>query len=373
MGVPSLVNRDFKDGRGIALTYNNDRPRAIKTMISHAWSEPVAAFLRDVRIVTVSDPDSGIFTCFLALFQGTWADIDAQVSQGGADMQTGCFAEVLHSVHQLGGNMWVISNDNEREKGLYARLWCTWEVYCAVRDGVLIKMHPLKSTAAHLFGRTGKAAFDPASGTCGSTGDMQKIRDAVVQGVGWTPVAQAVMRSSSFTAVGGRLDADGYNLGPEGVAELCTALKGNTTFNGWDLSKNDMRDEGAEALAGALKANTTLTELRIYQNAITDVGAQALADALEANTTLKTLDLAGNAITDAGAQALAGALEANSTLKLLLLNGNAITDAGAQALAGALEANSTLTRLYLEDDKITDAGTKALKDARKGMSPFLFP
>eukprot|EP00812_Abedinium_dasypus_P014318 NODE_782_length_1364_cov_109.884645.p1 GENE.NODE_782_length_1364_cov_109.884645~~NODE_782_length_1364_cov_109.884645.p1 ORF type:complete len:358 (-),score=92.91 NODE_782_length_1364_cov_109.884645:266-1339(-) len=333
------------------------------TWVSHAWSEPVNTFLRDVLIITAERPDEGMFICFLALYQGTWEEVDLQVSQGGTTMHDGCFAQVLSSVKRNEGEMWVISNQNECKSGLYARLWCTWELYCAWKEGVPVKLHPLTSSEKHLYGEGGEKSFEPENGFCGCVNDLAKIKTAVEGGAGWGDVKYTVLWNSVWSARSGRLEAAGNNLGPMGMVHLMEAMKTETgeMHTVWDLARNGFGDEGAKALADCFPVSKTLVRLNALANGIGDEGAKALASALEGSTGLEMLELHFNVIGDAGAKALARALKKNTTLKTLNLATNAIEDEGAKALADALHENDTLESLYLNSNKIGDEGVRALQ------------
>eukprot|EP00812_Abedinium_dasypus_P006789 NODE_185_length_1846_cov_559.426577.p1 GENE.NODE_185_length_1846_cov_559.426577~~NODE_185_length_1846_cov_559.426577.p1 ORF type:complete len:514 (-),score=139.04 NODE_185_length_1846_cov_559.426577:287-1744(-) len=414
--VAKCIEPNYNRGRGVALTYNDPNPKPITLMISHCWSEPVSTFFRDVLITTIDTPDAGMFICFLSLYQGTERELNAQVNQNSTNMEDGCFWQVLESVKRQAGRMIVVSNKNEMVsgRGLYSRLWCTWEVWCAVQQDVAMHVHPLTGTETHLFGSRGKRGFAAQEGRCGREHDARQIKAGVRS---WKRIDNAILQASEFTTITGEVSAAGLRLSNAAVAKLMLAiaeeelqprilnldqnelqeaetvadflkvnasvdelylntchinnlgiqalgdaLSANTTLQTLDLRNNSIADIGAQALADALSANTTLRMLYLIDNSIPDIGAQALADALRANTTLRTLYLCRNSIADIGAQALAGALSANTTVEQLGLGENSITDIGAQALAGALHANTTLRYLGLEGNSITDIGAEALKN-----------
>jgi NLR family CARD domain-containing protein 3 len=49
------------------------------------------------------------------------------------------------------------------------------------------------------------------------------------------------------------LDIGGNNIGPDGIAAVAAALKGNQTLETLELSYNPIGDKGAKALADVLK------------------------------------------------------------------------------------------------------------------------
>eukprot|EP00812_Abedinium_dasypus_P005306 NODE_1664_length_1089_cov_170.594778.p2 GENE.NODE_1664_length_1089_cov_170.594778~~NODE_1664_length_1089_cov_170.594778.p2 ORF type:complete len:250 (-),score=65.64 NODE_1664_length_1089_cov_170.594778:151-900(-) len=239
--------------------------------------------------------------------------------------------------------MIVVSNEKVLDAGLYSRLWCTWEVYCAVVDEVDIVVHPLTGTIAHLFGAGGEMEFDPERGRCGNpalapTEDENRIRHAIVNGAGWDAIRESVVEASQFTTEVGRIDVDrGVRIGPKGVKLLLEAVAtDNVPAETLDLSGNRIGTLGARALATALQHNATITTLILVDSDIGDLGAQALATALQHNAMITELNLSSNNIGDLGAQALAAALQQNETIDVLLLHDNSIGDLGTQALRDAV-------------------------------------
>eukprot|EP00812_Abedinium_dasypus_P006184 NODE_177_length_1883_cov_282.990700.p1 GENE.NODE_177_length_1883_cov_282.990700~~NODE_177_length_1883_cov_282.990700.p1 ORF type:complete len:462 (+),score=137.80 NODE_177_length_1883_cov_282.990700:186-1571(+) len=391
------VKKSCSRGQGIALTKNNDDPEEVKLMVSHSWDGPMGKFLRDVLIMTSDKEHLGMFACLLSLYHGTQEELNVQLTQGSGEIEQGCFSEVLRSVKEAGGAMIVVSNEKVLDAGLYSRLWCSWEVYCAVRDGVAIVVHPLTGTTAHLFGTGGKERFRPELGRCGSpalaaTEDEDRIRHAIANGAGWDVIRKSVLMASQYTTEVGRIDVDGRGrIGPKGIelllqavaadsipastldlmanrigcsgaAALATALQQNETIATLKLSSNNIGDLGAHALAAALQQNARITVLDLSRNNIGDLGAQALAIALQQNETLATLNLNGNCIGHMGAQALAAALQQNEMIAVLNLRSNNIGDLGAQALAAALRQNETLATLHLSGNDIGSVGAQALRD-----------
>eukprot|EP00812_Abedinium_dasypus_P003266 NODE_1402_length_1151_cov_323.447080.p1 GENE.NODE_1402_length_1151_cov_323.447080~~NODE_1402_length_1151_cov_323.447080.p1 ORF type:complete len:335 (+),score=116.77 NODE_1402_length_1151_cov_323.447080:116-1006(+) len=283
--------------------------------------------------------------------------------------------------------MVVISNDAVcNTGGLYSRLWCVWEVHCAMKDGVKILMHPRTSSELHLFGAGGKTSFNPKKDArCGKPGSKRTADEIsirkTIETTGrppwwtwwlpccpsscfpmWPEIKKKILERSEYTTRQGRMDADGCHLGHRGVKLLLEVMAEDPSkYTTLDLMCHSFDDRAAEALAAALQHNTTLKELYLRGNRIGDDGAKALAAALRHNTTLTVLDLEDNKIGDGGAEALAAALQHNTTLETLLLSHNEIGDDGAKALAAALQHNSTLWRLELYGNKIGEGGKQALK------------
>eukprot|EP00812_Abedinium_dasypus_P013509 NODE_700_length_1400_cov_310.871375.p1 GENE.NODE_700_length_1400_cov_310.871375~~NODE_700_length_1400_cov_310.871375.p1 ORF type:complete len:436 (+),score=119.01 NODE_700_length_1400_cov_310.871375:150-1310(+) len=320
--VNNHVKRDYRGGRGVALTFNDGDPKEVGIMISHCWDETMSAFLRDVLIMTDDHDTAGMFICFLALYQGTDPNADddpevkLQVEQGSTDINKGCFAEVLNSVAKNGGPMVVISNDAVCSTGgLYSRLWCVWEVHCALEDDVEILMHPRTSTELHLFGTGGKGSFDPKKNArCGKPGSkitddeisIRRTIDGPTAGPGkWPTIKDQILDCSKYTTKPSRMEADSCRLGHRGVNLLLELMAEDPSkYTKLDLSRNGIGDHTAQVLAAALHHNTTLTSVSLRHNKIGDGGAQALAAALRHNTTLEYVWLGSNNIGEGGAKAL---------------------------------------------------------------------
>ena len=159
------------------------------------------------------------------------------------------------------------------------------------------------------------------------------------------------------------------NVGDQGVAHLCDALKDvNCKLTKLDLAENKITDQGVAHLCDVLKdANCKLTKLNLGWSSITDQGVAHLCDALkDANCKLTNLDLYGN-ITDQRVAHLCDVLkDANCKLTKLYLGWSSITDQGVAHLCDALkDANCKLTKLNLDGNYITDQGVPHLCDVLK--------
>eukprot|EP00812_Abedinium_dasypus_P011919 NODE_545_length_1486_cov_445.815514.p1 GENE.NODE_545_length_1486_cov_445.815514~~NODE_545_length_1486_cov_445.815514.p1 ORF type:complete len:428 (-),score=147.61 NODE_545_length_1486_cov_445.815514:186-1349(-) len=373
-------------------------------MVSHCWDEAMDVFLLDVLSMTHNVQRGGMFICFLSVYQGTFDEVNLQVTQGSTNASAGCFAQVLHTVSHNHGYMLVVSNAAVRGGGggLYSRLWCVWEVYCAVRDGVPLVLHPRTRTEEYLYGERGHEQFDPEKARCGKPGskptaDEISIRHTIGTTSEWAQIKNEIMNASldrygnlssdtldaSKTVLGNRSmellveamkeDPCAYkalrftecDLGDRAAEALAEALKTNKTLEWLLLQGNNIGDDGAKALAEALKSNDTLKKLFLDNNCIGSYGAKALAEALKSNDTLEKLYLGRNRIGSDGAEALAEALKSNDTLKTLFLGNNCIGSYGAKALAEALKTNKTLQILDLRSNRIGSNGAEALRDVWK--------
>eukprot|EP00812_Abedinium_dasypus_P014932 NODE_84_length_2185_cov_250.991080.p1 GENE.NODE_84_length_2185_cov_250.991080~~NODE_84_length_2185_cov_250.991080.p1 ORF type:complete len:675 (+),score=255.98 NODE_84_length_2185_cov_250.991080:3-2027(+) len=406
--VEQCVKKSHVDGRGVALTYNDDEPKTVNVMVSHCWDEAMDVFLLDVLSMTHGIENAGMFICFLSVYQGTYEEVNLQVTQGSTNASEGCFAEVLRTVKENRGNMLVVSNAAVCSTGgLYSRLWCVWEVYCAVRDDVPLVIHPRTRTEQHLYGGQGEKNFNPKKARCGKPGSKQTADEISIRrtigGDATTPDSssdwariKAVITKATRSVYGdnepGALvatdcafhdrgvellveamkeDPWAYtkirlrrcNIDNRGAKALAEALQTNKTLTHLWLGGNQIGNDGAKALAEALRTNNALRTLSLYGNQIGNDGAEALADALTTNNTLVYLDLESNRIFNDGAKALAEALRTNDTLNMLNLDSNHIGNDGAKALAEALQTNSTLTHLSLLENQIGNDGAKALAEA----------
>lgn len=149
----------------------------------------------------------------------------------------------------------------------------------------------------------------------------------------------------------------------EGIAELSSAVKTNTSLTYLDLAHNELETVDAEYLAAALRVNSSLRFLNLNNNRIGNDGAKVLAKALK-KTRLRTLKLKSNHIGNRGYQEIAFALKNNTSLQELDLADNRAKDKGAKALAEALAINSSLTSLILSfNQRFGEEGGKALAKA----------
>lgn len=236
-----IIRKHFKDGRGVALTYNDDEPLLVNTLVCHSWSENANQFFLDLfngfkttkqlrvkvnkspekkrgpssfskdskqeketdeeEMQEVDHDDLVVFICFLSVYQGSDAEISMQVKQGYDDVVQGCFPQVLQSVANQKGEMLVIANEELKEagQGLYSRLWCVWEVFSAIEVGMKVRFHEDRRTEQHLFGKIGCTDFDAEKARCGEPGttlpnsDEKSIREVATRGPGgWTKIGEVL-------------------------------------------------------------------------------------------------------------------------------------------------------------------------------------
>jgi Ran GTPase-activating protein 1 len=163
------------------------------------------------------------------------------------------------------------------------------------------------------------------------------------------------------------LNLTGDALGSAGFAEIASALYGNTSIQGLDLSDNGLDDlASATTLRELLRRNKTITRLSMDSNAfggnVTVV--RCIADGFRTNTTLKELFLSCCQLGDQGLSILAESLgQQKRGLVDLSLCANQITYSGLRALVdNATVALSAVTNLDLSYNSIRDEGATFLAE-----------
>lgn len=153
----------------------------------------------------------------------------------------------------------------------------------------------------------------------------------------------------------------GNGIGPKGVHEIWSSLRGMPSLMTLEISKNQVGDDGMAPIDSAPVRR--LEGLDVADNRIGDTGARALARLLRSSGTMKWLGLSGNEIGDGGAAALASAFGAGTRLRVLDLKLNPIGDQGADAIAGAAESGGLrdLERLSIWSKRMTRVGVERLK------------
>ena len=161
---------------GYALMLNQHAPQQVTLMISHAWVENTREFFEDV-LASTWDTEVA-FICFLSNFQGTPAQIDAQL---GNNILKSPFTEVIKS--RACQRMLVVPNEALRQsgRGLYSRLWCIWEIKVAADAGIPIQIVHRKSDEEYLLGNS---TVSSKNARCGDPDlpmnkDEQLIRSAI--------------------------------------------------------------------------------------------------------------------------------------------------------------------------------------------------
>ena len=139
------------------------------------------------------------------------------------------------------------------------------------------------------------------------------------------------------------LDVSDCGVMGKGIKFLSFALRTNTSLKMFSACKNRFSDYGAIHLAEALKF-ASLEYLRVCGCDISKNGIAELSSALRFNTTLKRFSVSDNAFRDSGAIQLAKALN-SSSLRELDISRCDVYDSGIVALATALTSNITLTHL----------------------------
>jgi len=146
------------------------------------------------------------------------------------------------------------------------------------------------------------------------------------------------------------LDLRGFQLGPDGAADLASAMQSNKTVTTLILWVNHIGDQGAVALAPVLATHPRLELIDLFDNDISDEGAIALASVIAKSKSMRTLNVWTNLIGDEGAFAIATALQRNAGLTSMMLDKNKISDDGASALANAVAQNKVLTTFSIKDN-----------------------
>ena len=139
------------------------------------------------------------------------------------------------------------------------------------------------------------------------------------------------------------LDVSNCDIMGKGIKFLSSALRTNTSLKMFSACNNAFSDNGAIHLAEALKF-ASLEYLRICGCDIRENGIAELSSALRFNTTLKRFSVSDNAFRDSGAIQLAKALN-SSSLRELNISGCEVNHRGIVALATALTSNIALTHL----------------------------
>jgi hypothetical protein len=104
---------------------------------------------------------------------------------------------------------------------------------------------------------------------------------------------------------------------PDGVEELCYALKDNNTIGRVNLDGCGVGDKGCDHMKILLEQNQSIVTLELQRNQITRKGAKQIIKGLQHNNTLQYLYLEGNEIPDADIQAML-ATRSTNTLEIIL-------------------------------------------------------
>eukprot|EP00731_Ephydatia_muelleri_P034629 Em0069g4a len=145
-------------------------------------------------------------------------------------------------------------------------------------------------------------------------------------------------------------------LGPEGLCEVCNAVRMNTTLTYIDLSENRFDDQNITCLGTMLRENKFLTSLLLMDCGLGQKGLCEVSSALEMSTTLIYLDLSGNTFNNQSIACLVQLLTNSQTLATLKLRECGLDEGAMNLLAKGLE-HSKLKKLDLGGNHITTKGT----------------
>ncbi|XP_051959406.1 leucine-rich repeat-containing protein 45 isoform X2 [Xyrauchen texanus] len=154
-------------------------------------------------------------------------------------------------------------------------------------------------------------------------------------------------------------------LSEEGVKQLLTGLRSNTTVKVLDLKGNNMRGTGAEALGQLLVRNKVLRRLVLEWNALGmwEEGFAIFCEGLASNTSLNQLDLRNNQINHQGAAELCIALKRNTSLQELDLRWNNIGLLGGRSFLEAMNQNRTILKLEMAGNNIPSDTLRAIEQS----------
>jgi len=120
-------------GMGWALFMNQDKPLQARVMVSHAWDEPICDF---VEAIERSGEEGPFWICALSMYQNNDPSKGVTIAeQLGSDPKFGPFATVLRCVDLM---LAVLTHVCD----IYTRLWCAYELYFAVTNGVDVRLAP---------------------------------------------------------------------------------------------------------------------------------------------------------------------------------------------------------------------------------------
>lgn len=115
-------------GVGYALLQNRSRPLRARVMVSHAWDEDYEDFLAALKASRIRGP---YWVCAMALYQAEDIETVTIEKQLGPSPSSGPFAAVLRDVE-------VMVAITTRQCNIYSRMWCVYEMFCALQLGVKV-------------------------------------------------------------------------------------------------------------------------------------------------------------------------------------------------------------------------------------------
>jgi len=96
--VSTIIRKKYKDGRSVALCYNDQSPSDMtRSCVRHDWDDNAKLFFEQVIELQLDEP---IFIFFLSVYQGTEEEVDLQLSQPGV-ATGGAFEQVLRQVNRM--------------------------------------------------------------------------------------------------------------------------------------------------------------------------------------------------------------------------------------------------------------------------------
>ncbi|CAB9514426.1 expressed unknown protein [Seminavis robusta] len=138
-------------GVGYALYLNRKRPLRANFMISHAWGEDYEHFLKALGQLGSQGP---FWICATAIYQND--DIESMTieKQLGSKPQNGPFATVIRETSRM-----IVVSTPQCE--IYCRLWCVYEIFCAVAVNAAIELLYFSATSgiSSPVGSLGKAFY----------------------------------------------------------------------------------------------------------------------------------------------------------------------------------------------------------------------
>eukprot|EP00731_Ephydatia_muelleri_P007494 Em0003g1742a len=149
-------------------------------------------------------------------------------------------------------------------------------------------------------------------------------------------------------------------LGPEGLCEMCNAVGMNTTLTSLHLSGNEFDDQSIACLGTMLREKKMLTTLGLNHCGLGPEGLCEVCNAVRMNTTLTYIDLSENRFDDKSITCLGTMLRENKMLTTLGLNRCGLGPEGLCEVCNAVRMNNTLTYINLSENRFDDQNITCL-------------